>query len=116
MVDHTNRPDPAADDAHELMPGWLAATVPALYSQEGVETPLVRVKFFTPDAQWTWFVLEYDPAQRLCFGLVCGQVDELGYFSLDELRAVRGPLGLRIERDLWWQPAPLSHVRSGEVR
>jgi len=79
MADHMNRPDPAADDAHDLLPGWLAATVPALYSQEGVETPLVRVKFFTPDAQWTWFVLEYDPAERLCFGLVCGQVDELGY-------------------------------------
>ncbi len=59
---------------------------------------------------------QYDPAERLCFGLVCGQVDELGYFSLDELRTVRGPLGLRIERDLWWQPAPLSRVRSGEIR
>ncbi len=61
MEDHTNRPDPAADDAHDLLPGWLAATVPALYSQEGVETPLVRVKFFTPDAQWTWFVLSTIP-------------------------------------------------------
>jgi Protein of unknown function (DUF2958) len=116
MTDHMNRPDRAADNAHDLMPGWLAATVPALYSQESVETPLVRVKFFTPDAQWTWFVLEYDPAERPCFGLVCGQVDELGYFSLDELRAVRGPLGLRIERDLWWEPVLLRQVRSGEVR
>ncbi len=59
---------------------------------------------------------QYDPAERLCFGLVCGQVEELGYFSLGELRAVRGPLGLRIERDLWWRPAPLSQVRSGQVR
>jgi hypothetical protein len=47
---------------------------------------------------------------------VCGQLEELGSFSLDELRAVRGPLGLRIARDLWWQPAPLSQVRSGQVR
>jgi hypothetical protein len=89
---------------------------PAALQPGGAESPLVHAKFFTPDAQWTWFVLEYDPAERLCFGLVCGQVEELGYFSLDELRAVRGPLGLRIERDLWWRPEPLSQVRGGKAR
>jgi hypothetical protein len=57
MADPVMRPDPADDDAYDLLPGWLAATVPPLYSQEGTENPLVRVKFFTPDAQWTWFAL-----------------------------------------------------------
>jgi hypothetical protein len=88
MADSVMRPDPAADDAHELLPGWLAATVPPLYSQEGTESPLVRDKLFTPDARWTWFVLEYDPAERLCLGLVCGQVEELVYFRAR--RAARG--------------------------
>jgi hypothetical protein len=41
---------------------------------------------------------------------------ELGYFALAELEAARGPLGLRVERDLWWKPAPLYAVRAGEVR
>ncbi|MCZ7543375.1 MAG: DUF2958 domain-containing protein [Anaerolineae bacterium] len=36
-----------------------------------------------------------------------GQAAEIGYFSLDEIRAARGPLGLAVERDLWFQPAPL---------
>lgn len=36
---------------------------------------------------------------------------ELGYFSLSELEKVRGPLGLRVERDLYWEPKPLSEVR-----
>ena len=110
------RPDPAKDNAHDLLPDWLAAEVPALYSQERVKDPMVRVKLFTPDSSWTWYVLEYsahspDGVSRLCFGLVDGQEPELGYFSLDELASVRGPLGLRIERDLYFQPCPLSQVR-----
>ena|SRR5258708_5086208 len=112
----TTRPDAARDDAHDLMPAWLAAEIPSLYSQEHTTDPTVRAKFFTPDSAWTWYVLEYsavapDGAERLAFGLVEGHEQELGYFSLDELESVRGPLGLRIERDLWFTPCPLSTVR-----
>lgn len=99
------------DDAHVLMPDELAATIPALYSQENEADPLVRAKFFTPDSSWTWYVLEYDPEERLCFGLVEGMDTELGYFSLSELESVRGPANLRIERDLYFTPQPLSAVR-----
>jgi hypothetical protein len=56
-------------------------------------------------------VTEYDPAQRLCFGFVIGLDHELGYFSLDELEAVRGPMGLPIERDLYFTPCPLSRCQ-----
>jgi hypothetical protein len=112
------RPDPAKDNAHDLLPDWLAAEVPALYSQERVEDPMVHAKLFTPDSSWTWYITEYsalspDGLSRLCFGLVDGHEQELGYFSLDELAYVRGPLGLKIERDLWWEPKPLSAVREG---
>ncbi|NJN64270.1 MAG: DUF2958 domain-containing protein [Acidobacteria bacterium] len=40
-----------------------------------------------------------------------GHETELGYFSLAEIAAVRGPLKLRIERDLGFEPKPLSAVR-----
>ena len=110
------KPSPEHDNAHDLLPEWLAAEIPALYSQEGVEDPLIRVKFFTPDSSWTWYVLEYsavapDGAERLCFGLADGHEQELGYFSVAELERVRGPMGLRIERDLYFTPCPLSQVR-----
>src|SRR5260370_41880289 len=116
MASTTPRPDPTHDHAHDLMPQWLAAEVPELYTQEHVKDPLVHAKYFTPDASWTWYVLEYsavapDGTLRLAFGLVDGHEQELGYFSLDELESVRGPLGLRIERDLWFTPCPLSTVR-----
>ncbi len=68
------------------------------------------VKYFTPDADWTWYATEYDPESRLFFGLVDGFERELGYFSLDELEQLRGPLGLPVERDLYWKPTPLSKL------
>lgn len=95
-------------DGHILMPPELAATIPPLYATEKQVDPTAWLKWFTPDSSWTWFVTEFDPEQKLAFGLVDGQDTELGYFSLEELDASRGPLGLRIERDLWWTPRPLS--------
>src|SRR6202051_1704672 len=58
------------------------------------------VKLFTPDAQCTWLLTELgldDIAFGLC-DLGMG-APELGYVSMTELRSVRGPLGLPIERD-----------------
>jgi hypothetical protein len=60
------------------------------------------VKLFTPDAQCTWLLTELDPDGGLAFGL-CDLglgCPELGYVSLAELAAVRGKLGLPVERDL----------------
>ena len=47
----------------------------------------------------------------LFFGLVAGLEVELGYFSLTELQQVHGALGLPVERDLYFEPTPLSEVR-----
>lgn len=98
-------------EAHQLMPDAIAKTAPPLYATEKQTDPVACVKWFTPDASWTWYVLEYDPKERLCFGFVEGLERELGYFSLDEIQQLRGPLGLRVERDLHFSPAPLSEVR-----
>jgi Protein of unknown function (DUF2958) len=111
----STRPDLAHEDAHDLMPPWLAATVPALFATEHEFDPVVYVKLFMPDAGWMWYITEYDSIGRRGFGFVCGQED-LVYISLDDLATVRGPMGMAIERELFWQPTPLSRVRRGEVR
>jgi len=88
----------------KLLTKAIEKKLPKLYANEKL-TPdqvKVRVKFFTPWSNWTWYATEYDPAERRFFGLVCGFEKEFGYFSLDELAALRGPFGLKIERDLWW--------------
>ena len=61
------------------------------------------VKLFTPDAAATWLLTETDPydpdiAHGLCdLGL---GIPEIGAVRLSEIRAVRGWLGLPVERDL----------------
>lgn len=71
---------------------------------EGVDTPVI--KLFCPWGAATWYFSEYDPETRRFFGLCdLGMgFPELGYASRDELEALRGPFGLRIERDMYWTP------------
>lgn len=60
------------------------------------------VKLFTPWAGATWLLSELDPSDHdIAFGLCDLGVGcpELGYVSLAELSSLRGPGGLRVERD-----------------
>jgi len=96
----------------ELMTQELEAMFPALYSTESRDPKDIKViaKFFDPCGSWTWYATEYDPEERMFFGLVRGFENELGYFSLDELSSVKGPLGLGIERDLHFGEHTLAEV------
>ena len=81
--------------------------------QSGTEAEpdfLPVVKLFTPDAGWTWYIIEWD-GEDVCFGLVNGLEEELGYFSLSEIGRVRGGIGLPVERDLYFTPRPLADVK-----
>lgn len=93
----------------ELLPTDIEKILPPIRSQEaqGFDA-LAHVKFFTPWSSWTWYASEYDPEDRLFFGVVVGHEREFGYFYLDELERVAGPGGLCIERDLYWRPRPLN--------
>lgn len=76
---------------------------------EGLADPdfIPVVKLFTPDAACTWILTELDPDDPdIAFGLCdLGMgFPELGSVYLPELKAVRGPLGLAIERDLHFRP------------
>ena len=97
----------------DLLPHELRKTLPPLCSQESSSAPTVQAKFFTPDAGWTWFVTEgaeEEDGDWLLFGYVIGMEEEWGYFLLSEIEGVRGPLGLAVERDLWFEPGPINEV------
>lgn len=84
--------------------------LPKLYATEADSDPIVQAKFFTPWSCWTWYAIEFDGEDRF-YGLVDGLEVELGYFSLSELASVRGPGGLRVERDIHFEPQPVSTLR-----
>jgi len=94
----------------KLLTQQIRRKLPPLGSQEPLGPKAVaHVKFFTPDSNWTWYATEFD-GQDTFFGLVDGHEKELGNFSLSELHSARGPLGLAIERDLYWDPKTLEEI------
>jgi hypothetical protein len=95
----------------KLLTKAIRSKLPPLGSTDQLphDQVMVRAKFFTPDSNWTWFATEFDGDDTF-FGLVSGFEVEMGYWSLSELEAARGPWGLPIERDLWFRPTPLSQL------
>ena len=84
--------------------------IPSIGETEMLRDPIVLIKLFHPSTSWSWFITEYSKDGDLCFGLVDGHEQELGYFSLKELRQII-ICGVRIERDLHFLPVPLSKLR-----
>jgi hypothetical protein len=96
----------------KLLTEELRRRLPSLYSQEKIKDAIVHCKFFTPDSNWTWFATEGQAEEDdfRFFGYVIGFEEEWGYFVLSELGSARGPLGLPIERDLYFKTGPFSEV------
>ena len=65
---------------------------------EGGRDWAVRGYALAPSGRAVWLVTELLPDGGM-FGLC-----DLGYVHLPELEGFRGPLGLRIERDMYWRP------------
>ena len=124
----------------KLLTKELEKKIPPLYSQENVKDPMVVAKFFFPAGSAAWWIIEgeWKPEMEyiedslvetdeyvqfqtkdvgrdyLMFGLCMlftPQEAELGYVSLNELASVTGPMGLKVERDMYWTPVPLSKVK-----
>lgn len=109
----------------ELMTNEIARALQDAHARDEAppdSTPVV-VKYFNPVGAQTWYITSgesltdeetgWGPDWRLfgwCelgFGPGC---DELGYVMLSELRSVKGPLGLGIERDLHYGQHSLAEV------
>jgi len=103
----------------KLLPKEIREQLPELGAQDGKGgKAVVYCKLFTPDSGFTWWITEAGPIKDSdgkvvdyhLFGLVQGQCRELGYVSLNELEELRGPMGLPVERDLWWKPKTLEEI------
>ena len=84
------------------------------YSEASPENIPIAVKFFTPDSNWTWWIVEgevQEDADIRMYGLVEGFEREWGYVMLSELQSARGSLGLPVERDLWFDKKTIADVQ-----
>ena len=98
----------------KLIPDEILSSIPDLYQTEDSLNLMCHVKLFTPDSNWSWFIIEYSTDTNTCYGYVQGLDSELGYFQLSELESVRGPLGLAVERDLSFTPTPFATIKKSE--
>lgn len=98
---------------YQFFPEYAKKSLPPIGTNENKkpEDINVRVKFFTPWSYWTWFAVEGEERKDatygddfLFFGWVEGHFPELGYFLLSDFLSVTGPGGLKIERDIHWNP------------
>jgi len=103
----------------KLLPCKIRERLPSLGGQDDKGGKAVAyAKCFCPSSSWTWYITEGSPVQDnnnyvvdyILFGLVDGHEKELGYFHLSELESVNGPMGLPIERDLYWKPKTLQEI------
>ena len=77
------------------------------------------VKLFCPWGAATWLLTETDPDQPdIAFGLCdLGMGEpEIGSVSLEDIAAVRGPGGLRIERDMYFTAKKTLSAYAEEAR
>ena len=100
----------ALHPGHQLITTELLEEFAKTGRQESAEDPVIIAKYFTPWSNWTWYATEFDPEDGRFFGLVDGFEREWGYFSLPEMMDIRGPVDLRIERDLHFGNRTISQI------
>lgn len=93
-----------------LIPKELSNSIPKLYETEEHD-PIAFVKLFLDG--WTWYITEISINRDIAFGYVVSPFcsGELGYFSLEEIKSIKGTLGIGVERDLSFKPTRLSVIK-----
>ena len=94
----------------ELIPQEIKELIPKLYETEEQNDPVAYIKLFLDG--WTWYITELSIDNNICFGYVISPFEsELGYFSLNEIKLIKGTLGLSVEKDISFKPTKLSKIK-----
>jgi len=98
---------------HAFYPNIKGSIPPPIGAQEGKgEATMIYTHYFIGGCDW--YISEMDPTSRRAFGFVDlgNGASEWGYIDLEELEAVLAtPLNLPVERDLYFEPQPISKLR-----
>ena len=84
--------------------------IPKLYETENIADPIAYLKLFLDG--WSWYITELSIDGDIAFGYVISPFEsELGYFSINEIQAIKNNLGISVERDLYFKPCKLSTIK-----
>ena len=91
----------------KLLTKEIRSRIPDLYANEEKEEKEIEVhaKLFAPSGRWTFYITEFDQKDTLfgyCLSAQNEDFDEWSYASLQEIEGVRNRMGIKIERDLYF--------------
>ena len=103
------------ENAYDLIPEQLIGELPKPYDTDDgkpIGDKTAHLRFFFPMGAYTAYVLEHESKTGELFTLTTmdGRDWELGYASLDEIRSINIG-GLKVERDLYFEPTQLKNIR-----
>lgn len=92
----------------KLLIPFYEKKLPALYHyDENTEKTIANIKFFSQFSNWEWYAAEYNPKEKVFFGLVKGYEIEIGYFTLHELENSSIPILIYSE----FEPQPIEDIQ-----
>ena len=95
----------------KLMTDEIAKQATEQYDKgSDLDGQMIVAKFFNPMGSWTWYLMNLHEDKDYAWGIVDGFAVEMGSFSMSELQSTKLPLGLGIERDLYFEPMKASEV------
>tara|TARA_B100000287_G_C20600456_1_gene767847 strand:+ start:274 stop:585 length:312 start_codon:yes stop_codon:yes gene_type:complete len=100
----------------KLLTKEIIKKTPKLYSTENIkpDEKMITAKFFNPLGHEKWFLMELSEDNDIAYGLCVVFEKELGIFSINELKEIKLPFGLKIERDLYFQPCKYKDLKDIE--
>jgi len=96
----------------ELLPKDLKERLPPLRSQEADPDPVVYAKFFLPETNLAWYVIEGQEQKGdfVFYGLAMDDDADFCFFRLSELKSVGTTSSRKVERDLSFVSGRLTDV------
>ena len=70
----------------------------------------VVAKYLNPAGKGTWYLMNTEPESDYAWGIVNLFDIEMGSFTISELENIKLPFGLKIERDLYFEPMKAKDV------
>lgn len=79
-------------------------------SQQDVEDPIIIARYFVCIANWDFYATEFDPQTNMFTGIFKWLVTEWGTIRLEDLKSMRGPGGLKVERNRFFKSCRMSEL------